>query len=75
MEEMSTISHQHTAVSALQSHAHSAVDASGVDRLVGLLNKVLSRLQRQIARRSKRMAHQAKGCKIVRQSSVVILKI
>jgi hypothetical protein len=39
------------------------------------LNKVLSRLQRQIARRSKRMAHQAKGCKIVRQSSVVILKI
>jgi hypothetical protein len=68
IEEMSTVSDSHAAVSALQAEANSA---NGVNRLVDLLNKVLRRLERQVARRSKRMARQRKGCKIVRFISVL----
>jgi hypothetical protein len=67
IEEMTAVSDSHAAVSALQAEANSA---NGVNRLVDLLNKVLRRLQRQVSRRSKRMARQRKGCKIVRSFSL-----
>jgi ribosome-associated translation inhibitor RaiA len=74
IQEMALTSSHQDAVAQLHAEAHSvsefAVESegseTGVQRLVGLLNKVLRRLERQVQRRKARMLRTKKSCKLVR---------